>query len=247
MKKIALVFIIMVLAFSLSACKTNIYPKIDSSYVDEFSIKEDKYLMVDDKYYVQKVKTSYDMSGGKDIGIICKNDKTNALTIEDSFENAIGRVSVINGLDIENRVIEINGENYKITEYENQFAEALNLNELFEELESDDSFTLNPENYTEFIDNNGTVYVLGKSLEKENIDFDSLLYPVRLGDEIITEITFNTETGLKMSAKDKATMLTDSEGAKKIRTIFYGDIYKTKDGTFAVETDGEYRELKIKK
>lgn len=243
MKKTVLVLMVLISIFILQACKTNFYNKIDDSYAEKFSVKEDKYLMIEDKYYVQNLKSSDDILGGKDIGIICKDDKTDRLNMEYNFENANGKVLVINGIDIGNRTIEINGENYKINEYDNQLVDALNLNDLFEEIEVIDSITLNPDNYTEFIDNDENVYVLGKILDKEEIESDSLLFPVKLEDEIITEITFNTETGLRMSALEKTTMLTDSEGAKKIKTIFYGGIYKTQNGNFAVEVNGEYRKL----
>ncbi|MDO5738159.1 MAG: hypothetical protein Q4P65_02780 [Eubacteriales bacterium] len=243
MRKISLVLVVLFMACILQACKTDLYSQIDDSYVKDFSIRDNKYLMIKDEYYVQNIETSNEISGKKDLGIICKNDKTSELTIENSFENLKGILLVINGLDIDKKTIVINGTYYKIAKFENEFLEALDLNELFEDIDIGSNLRLNPDNFAQFVDSNENIYELGKLINKEDLDLDTLSYQVKLGDEIITAITFNTETGQRLSSKDKTTMLTDSKGSKEIKTIFYGEIYKTKNGNFAVEVDGEYREL----
>lgn len=233
-------YIILILlgVLMLSACKGQILINegVEKPKGVEFSIVDENFLKVessDKSYYVTDETSSEIFSQVKDLAIIFKSF-SEGFSIWETNPSGVGIMTRINALDIDKGLIVIGGRTYKLSEYDENIDNALDLNNLFKFMDKG-TISINPDNYEEFIDDDGTVYKQGDEYKGEA----TFLYPLKLDGKDIYSITYNTETGKVFSIKDKTTMLMNGEEAKKIKTVSYGGIYQGEDALL-VEVDGSY-------
>lgn len=239
MKKITTLIICALVIFSCSFTLDNAL--LQPTKID-FRIVENKFLIIDngsEALYASSIISSKSFAHGKDIAIIVI-DENGKLAVEKSFKNIVGTTFMINGVDLDNNLIEINDKIYELKNYHNDFDTALDLLSLYETIH----VSLNEKNYEEFIDDTGKIYILGEKLDEKAIDY--FLYPVTLKGKEVFSITYNNNTGKIYDGFDKFTMLMDEDEAKEIKTIDYIGIYKSGEN-LAVQINDTYYKLVEKK
>lgn len=212
----------------------------------EFKIEDNKHLIIgneNDSFYVSSEIVASEFAHSKDIGIIFK-DENGVLSAEKSFKENKGLTAMINGVSFSKKLVEVNGKIYKLESYTEKKENSLDINTLFESMTKDNKLRLSPENYEEFIDDDGNVYSLGENISADTVGV--FLYPVSLNGKDIYTITFNKENGRIYDSKERLTMITDGKEADKIKTLNYIGIFQITDGEVAVRIDDKYYELLAK-
>ncbi|NLM06815.1 MAG: hypothetical protein GX219_07845 [Tissierellia bacterium] len=168
MKKLIISLLILAILFTGCEGEWTITGPLKLPEGVNLSISKENLLLVekDNKtYYVGKDTSSEVFPQGKDLAVLFKSRK-GEFSIRNSYPNESGVFTMINALNLDKDLIIIGGRTYKLGEYKEDIQDGLDLNEVFTKGQ-EGTISINPDNYGEFIDDDGRVYRQGDEYKGE--------------------------------------------------------------------------------